>query len=157
MESGTQVMRALAAAVAVAAATATQAAERGTVAEAKAMLARAVERYRSLGRGQALAAFTAKKAPFGERDLYVVCIDEARQIVANGGHPHHVGTSADLVKDLDGRPLGRTAWEAVERTGEGSVEYRLPNPMNRQVELKTTFFHRMEAGVLCGVGAFRPL
>lgn len=157
MLPGPPVVRALAAAAALAAATATQAAERGTVAEAKAMLAKAVERYRSLGGRQALAAFTAKKAPFGERDLYVVCIDKARQIVANGGYPAYVGTSADQIKDLDGKPLGRTAWEAVERTGEGSVEYRLPNPMNRQVELKTTFFRRMDAGVLCGVGAFWPL
>lgn len=43
------------------------------------------------------------------------------------------------------------------RAEEGSVEYRLPDSLKRQVEFKTIFFRRMDAGVLCGVGAFRPL
>ena len=39
-------------------------AQRGTPAEARAMLAQAVAHYRKVGRDQALADFTAKKAPF---------------------------------------------------------------------------------------------
>src|SRR5262249_50633554 len=49
--------------------------ERGTPAEAKAMLEKAVEHYKSVGRTQAFADFNAKKAPFFDRDLYVFCND----------------------------------------------------------------------------------
>jgi cytochrome c len=63
------------------------ASERGTPAEAKAMLAKAVAHYKAVGRQQALADFTARKAPFGDRDLYVFCIGPDRKLVANGGYP----------------------------------------------------------------------
>jgi hypothetical protein len=61
--------------------------DRGTPPEAKAMLQKALEHYKSVGRKQALADFTAKKAPFGDRDLYVVCIGPDHTMVANGGFP----------------------------------------------------------------------
>ena len=60
------------------------AAERGTPAEAKAMLQKAVAHYKEVGRKQALADFNAKKPPFGDRDLYVFCIGPDLTIVANG-------------------------------------------------------------------------
>lgn len=61
------------------------AAERGTPAEAKAMLEKAVAHYKTVGPKQALAHFNAKKAVFYDRDLYVVCFDGKRTILANGG------------------------------------------------------------------------
>ncbi len=61
----------LAAAIAVSVGLA--ASERGTPAEAKAMLQKAVAHYKSVGRQRALADFTGKKAPFADRDLYVAC------------------------------------------------------------------------------------
>ena len=51
------------------------------------MLQKAVAYYKAVGRKQALADFTAKKAPFGDRDLYVVCIGPEHTITANGGFP----------------------------------------------------------------------
>jgi cytochrome c len=63
------------------------AADRGTPAEAKAMLQKAVAHYKQVGRKQALADFNAKKPPFGDRDLYVACIGPDHTIVANGGFP----------------------------------------------------------------------
>src|SRR2546426_7780234 len=98
------------------------AADRGTPAEAKAMLAKAVAHYKAVGRKQALADFTGKKAPFADRDLYVFCIGPDRVIAANGGYPSFVGMSADVLKDADGRLLGKALWEAGSREGGGSVE-----------------------------------
>jgi len=51
------------------------AADRGTPSEAKAMLEKAVAHYKDVGRKQAVADFNAKKSPFSDRDLYVVCFD----------------------------------------------------------------------------------
>jgi cytochrome c len=130
------------------------AAERGTPAEAKAMLDKAVAHYKEVGRKQALADFNAKKAPFGDRDLYVFCLAPDHIEVANGGFPSVVGTSADALKDADGRPLGKTIWDAGSK-GEGSVRYRWYNPVSSKMEPKVAFAQKVGDDV-CGVGAYNP-
>src|ERR1700694_4027002 len=87
------------------------ASDRGTPAEAKAMLQKAVAHYTSVGRKQALADFTAKKAPFGDRDLYVACIGPGRLISANGAFPAYVGTSVNVLKDANAKPVGNAMWD----------------------------------------------
>jgi hypothetical protein len=61
--------------------------ERGTPAEAKAMLEKEVAHYKAVGRRQALANFTGRKTPFFDRDLYVVCIGSDGIVTAHGGFP----------------------------------------------------------------------
>jgi cytochrome c len=131
------------------------AAERGTPAEAKAMLQKAVAYYNKVGRKQALADFNAKKPPFSDRDLYVVCIGPDHKIIANGGFPQYVGASADLLKDADGKSVGKAGWEVVTTQGEGSVKYQWLNPVTHKMEPKITFFQKAGDDV-CGVGAYNP-
>lgn len=97
------------------------AADRGTPAEAKAMLEKAVAHYKTVGSKQALADFNAKKAPFYDRDLYVVCFDAKRTILANGGFPQYVGFSADMIKDIHGNSVGRQGSEIAQKNGQGAV------------------------------------
>jgi len=132
-----------------------QAADRGTPAEAKAMLQKAVEHYKSVGRKQALADFNAKKAPFGDRDLYVVCLGGDHKIIANGGFPQYVGASADLLKDAEGKSVGKAGWDIATAKGEGSVSYQWLNPVTHKMEPKITFFQKAGEDV-CGVGAYNP-
>jgi len=129
--------------------------DRGTPAEAKAMLLKAVAHYKAVGRKQAFTDFTAKKPPFRDRDLYVVCFDQQHMVVSNGGFAEGVGTSGDAVVGLDGRGVATSAWEVTSSTGEGSVQSRWVNPLTHNVELKTTFFARV-GDDLCGVGAYAP-
>ena len=129
--------------------------ERGTPAEAKAMLEKAVEHYNSVGRKQALADFTGKKPPFVDRDLYVACIGPDHTIIANGGFPYLVGSSADAWKDADGKSLGRTSFEVASSKGEGSVAYRWYNPVSGKLEPKVLFVQKIGDDV-CGVGAYNP-
>ena len=129
--------------------------ERGTPAEAKAMLQKAVDHYNSVGRNQALADFNAKKPPFSDRDLYVFCIGPNRTIVANGGFPQYVGTAQDLWKDADGKPLGQAILDMVKDSGEGSVRYRWINPVTHKMESKIAFGQKVGDDV-CGVGAYNP-
>src|SRR5215510_2496330 len=115
-------------------ATTIAAADRGTPDEAKAMLAKAAEHYQSAGRTQALADFSAGKAPFKDRDLYVVCIGANHKIAANGAFPQYVGVSADLLKDASGQPLAGAILASA--TGSGSVDYPMINPQTHAVEPK---------------------
>jgi len=129
--------------------------ERGTPDEAKTMLQKAVEHYNSVGRKQALADFNAKKPPFIDRDLYVVCIGNDHIITANGGFPQYVGRSADLLKDADGKPVGKAIWEIANNNGEGSVQYRWLNPVTGKSESKIAFSRKVGDDV-CSVGAYNP-
>lgn len=131
------------------------AADRGTPAEAKAMLQKAVAHYQEVGRKQALADFNAKKPPFGDRDLYVVCIDAKHTIVANGAFPQYVGASADLLKDANGKSVGQQGWEIATSKGEGAVRYSWINPMTHKAEPKVTFFAKAGEDA-CAVGAYNP-
>lgn len=129
--------------------------ERGTPAEARTMLEKAVAHYKAVGRKQALADFTGKKSPFADRDLYVFCVGSDRVTVANGGFPSFVGTSVDALKDADGKPLGKTLWETGSGKGQGSVEYQWINPLSHKTEPKVSFVQKVGEDV-CGVGAYNP-
>ena len=130
-------------------------ADRGTPAEAKAILQQAVAHYNSVGRKQALADFTARKSPFADRDLYVACIGSDHLLTANGGYPSLVGSSADAWKDADRKPLGTRIWDVALSQGQGSVEYRWYNPVSGKIEPKVFFVEKVGDDA-CGVGAYNP-
>ena len=119
------------------------------------MLVKAIAHYKAVGRKQALADFTAKKAPFADRDLYVFCIGPDRVIVANGGYPSFVGSVADILKDAEGKPLGKALWDAARPEGGGSVEYAHINPVSHLPQSKVAFVQKAGEDV-CGVGAYNP-
>jgi len=127
--------------------------DRGTPDEAKSMLAKAIEHYNSVGRTQALADFTGRKAPFFDRDLYVACISPDHRIAANGGFPSLVGSSVDAWKDADGKSIGRASDEAVASSGAGAIRYRWLNPVSGKIEPKVFFVQKVGEDV-CGVGAY---
>jgi hypothetical protein len=118
------------------------------------MLKRAVDHYKAAGRKQALATFSAGKSPFLDRDLYVVCVTSDGAIAANGAFPAYVGSSADVLVDAHGKPLGKALWSAASAQREGRIEYAMLHPATGKVEVKTTFYSRVADDLLCGVGAY---
>jgi hypothetical protein len=129
--------------------------QHATAADAKAMLARAVDHYRAVGRQQALEDFTSEQPPFVDRDLYVMCVGRDHVMSANGGFPGLVGVSADVLTDLAGTPLGRALWEAASTAEEGSIRYDGMDPISRTSAVKITFFRKVGDDV-CGVGIYAP-
>jgi cytochrome c len=130
------------------------ASDRGTPAQAKAMLEKAAAHYRAAGRKQALADFNASRPGFRDGDLYVVCITGDKKIAANGAFPQYVGASVDILKDANGKPLGTSIYEsAANKNGEGTVRYPMVNPMTGKTEPKVMFTRKLGEDV-CGVGAY---
>ena len=120
------------------------------------MIALAATHYQTAGRKQALADFSGKKAPFSDRDLYVFCVGaNSSTLTANGAFPQYVGMSVDVWRDADGKPLGRAIQEAAHKSEQGSIEYRMINPISGQVEPKISFWKKLGEDV-CGVGAYNP-
>jgi hypothetical protein len=128
--------------------------ERGTPAEARTMLERAVAHYEQVGRTQALADFTARKAPFADRDLYVFCFGPDRTTTAHGADPKLLGVKVDDLKDVDGKAFGTEMWTVGHQPGGGSVEYKWQNPATNQVEPKVSVVRKVGDEV-CGVGAYK--
>ena len=127
---------------------------RGTPAQAQAMLTSAIAHYEQAGRAQALADFTAKKAPFVDRDLYVFCVGPDRTVTAHGADTKQLGTNIDTIKDVDGKAFGTEIWNTGHKAGGGSVEYRWMNPVTKTVEPKVSFVRKVGTEV-CGVGVYK--
>jgi cytochrome c len=126
---------------------------RGTPAEAKAMLAKAVAYYKAHGRSRALAEFNRDRPPFADRDLYVFCISSDKKLVANGGYREYINQSADLIKDSDGKPFGGAIWDTAMKKGEGELHYNWLNPITKLIEPKVSYFAKVGQDA-CGVGVY---
>ena len=129
--------------------------ERGTPDEAKAMLQLAVEHYNQVGHDQAYTDFNAGQPPFKDRDLYVVCIAPNHTETVNGGFPQYVGSSADALTDVNGKPLGQAILDSVSATGQGETNYQWTNPVSGATEPKILFAQKLGDDA-CGVGAYNP-
>jgi cytochrome c len=126
---------------------------RGTPAEARAMLTKAVAYYKDNGRERAFAEFNRNRRPFSDRDLYVFCIGPDRRLLANGGYREYINQSADLLKDSDGKPIGGAVWDMAMTKGHGELRYNWLNPVTKLIEPKVSYFSRVGQDV-CGVGSY---
>lgn len=146
-------MKRLIAVVVLMLAAAAWAADRGTPAEAKAMLAQAEAHYKSAGRAKALADFNAGKPPFRDRDLYVVCISSDQFIAANGFLPQYAGKKADMLTDYNGKLIGKAILDVANTKGEGSVDYVMIDPITKALRPKTLYVKKIGTDA-CGVGVY---
>jgi signal transduction histidine kinase len=140
------------AAVAVLLAAGAVAGEKGTVAEAKALLDTAVAEVQKDGAAAAVAKFNDPAGGFRDRDLYVFCMDASHKITA---HPDASlrGTDAATLKDANGKAFGAEMVAAAKKGG-GSVEYMWKNPVSGKVEDKVSFLKKA-GDQTCGVGAYK--
>jgi len=119
--------------------------------DAKAMLSKVVARVKSGDRAQAFADFTARRPPFFDRGLYVVCVDVRRVVVAHGGFPTYVGAES-FFRDVNGRVLAPVIRDAAAK-GDGTLRYTVSgDETDGVVEHKVGFFARIDDDV-CGVVA----
>ena len=126
--------------------------ERGTPADAQALLDRAVALIETEGVTVALAAFNDSEGRFVDRDLYVFCMGPEFKITAHVD-PGLRGGDVATLKDPDGKEIGREMIMIAKRGG-GSIEYRWVNPVSKAVETKISFL-KAAGTQCCGVGAYR--
>jgi hypothetical protein len=126
--------------------------EKGTPAEAQALLAKAVATVEKDGSAKAIAEFNDPSGGFRDRDLYVFCMDASNKITA---HPDTVlrGTDVAAMKDSSGKAFGKEMIAAAQKGG-GSVEYMWKNPVSGKIEHKVSYLKRA-GDQTCGVGAYK--
>jgi len=144
----------LAAAIAVAASSPTNAStDRGSAADATAMLNRAHAHYLAVGREQAMRDFSTRGNGWQDRDLFIFCLDVSGRALAHGANATLVGRDLSGLRDADGK-LYVAELLATGKSGGGWVDYRWANPPHRHVRQESS--HVLEFGDdVCGVGVYR--
>ena len=131
-----------------------QAADRGTPAEAEAMVKRAIAYIKANGADKAYDEFTNGKS-FKDRDLYVIVYDLNGKNLAQGANPKLVGKDLIGLKDPDGKPLIKMFVDLAKDKGKGWVEgYKFLNPVTQRIELKSMYLERV-GDTLVGCGIYK--
>lgn len=128
--------------------------DRGTAAEAEAMVKRAVAFIKDKGPEKAYDEFTNGKQ-FKDRDLYVIVYDLEGKNLAQGANPKLVGKNLIGLKDPDGKPLIQMFVDLAKTKGKGWVEgYKFLNPVTQKIENKSMYLERV-GDTLVGCGIYK--
>jgi signal transduction histidine kinase len=127
------------------------AADRGTPEQAKALVERAVQHIKEVGKEKAFEDFNDSKGSFVEGDLYIFVEDMTATNLAHGANKGLIGKSVYDLKDADGKLIGREFIAVAQASGEGWVSYKWPNPISKKIEEKSTYVKKVDdMMILCG-------
>ncbi|SHG65357.1 cache domain-containing protein [Massilia sp. CF038] len=145
---------ALAASCTLALAAQAVAADKGTAAEAVALVQKAGAFLKANGKEKAYAEFNNPAGSFKDRDLYIIVYDLKGVNAAHGANPKMIGKDLIDLKDADGVPIVRNFIELANTKGKGWVDYKWPNPVSKAIEAKSTYIEK-HGDVLIGAGIYK--
>ena len=130
--------------------------EKATAAEAVAMTQKAVAYIKDHGREKAFAEFAnPANTTFHDRDLYVYVYDMKGVAVAHGVNPKMVGRNLLELRDGEGKAIVKNFIATANGpAGKGWVEYKWPNPVTKQVDLKAGYVER-SGDLIVGSGIYK--
>lgn len=130
--------------------------ERGSIAEAQALLDKALAHVKTVGHEKAFADFTEKDGKWQNKDLYVFVIKFDGVTVAHGANKGLLGKSLLELKDPDGKFFIREMVETAKAKGAGSVDYSFTDPQTKKMSSKTSYVARLPGyDGLVGVGVYK--
>ena len=130
------------------------AAEKGTAAEATAMVKKGVEFVKANGKEKAFAEFNNPNGQFVKGDLYVMVYDMEGLNKAHGANPKLVGKNLLDIKDANGVYIVKNFIEVANSKGKGWIDYKWPNNITKAVEMKSTYVEKVD-DILIGVGIYK--
>lgn len=123
--------------------------DKGSPAEAKAMLEKAVSALKQ-DKTKALDMFTKGEGGFKDRDLYPYCGGADGNFTA---HPSLVGKSLKDLKDKAGKPFGADMYARAGASIQ-EVDYMWPLPGGTDPVAKSVYFVKVDDQI-CGVGYYK--
>lgn len=128
------------------------AAERGSSAEAVAMVQKAVAYIKANGKEKALAEFSNPSGQFKDRDLYIFVVDAGGKMLAHGANPKLIGKNLMELKDVDGKLFVKEYLALAQSKGKGWTDYKWPNPSTSAIDLKSSYVEKVDDFVVgCGI------
>jgi cytochrome c len=113
--------------------------EKGTAADAKALLKKAVAYIKEVGREKALAEFKNPKGKFVYKDLVIWCVDLDGVALV---HPTTtlIGKNLFELRDADDKYFIKEEIATAKAKGGGTIDYRWTNLKTKKIERKRAFF-----------------
>lgn len=128
--------------------------EFGTPKEAEAMVVSAVAHIKKVGPEAAYKDFTDKKAPFVDRDLYVVVYTMDGKPLAHGQNPKMVGKELLDMKDPDGKEFVKERVALAKSKGKFWQDYKFTDPLTKKVLPKQAYCEKLNETAVC-VGVYK--
>jgi signal transduction histidine kinase len=129
----------------------------GTADEARHLVEEASALVARTGWAQALIELHDDGNPFADRDLYVFAFDRQGIYRAFSSNTGKIGQPLASVPGLDAARLVADAWAAVDRDGDGWVDYDIVNPTTGAVTPKTSYVKGVNRDLLLGCGVYRNI
>jgi len=128
--------------------------DRGTPAEAEALVKRAIAYYQKNGKEKSMDEFSKSPGSFVDRDLYVTVMTPEGDSLAHINPRQRHKNMLDF-RDPDGKYAIRERVEIAQKQGKGWHEFKFFNPMTKQIEFKRNYVE-MYDNLVFSAGAFRP-
>ena len=129
------------------------AADRGTEAQAKALVVKAIAAYDAKGRS-VFSEMTAPSTAFTDRDLYIFVIGPDHKTVAHGFDATRVGEDVLSLKDATGELIGKKFVDLATPAGAW-VHYVMKDPLTGKDEPMTSWLVRHD-NYIFGCGIYKP-
>ncbi|MGV8057844.1 MAG: cache domain-containing protein [Smithellaceae bacterium] len=123
--------------------------EKGTAAEAKALVKKAITFLKENGKEKTMAELDNPKGKFIYKDLYVYADTfDANSLVvlAHPYTPAMKGKNMINVKDADGKLFPKEIVNLAMTKGNGMVEFKWSNPKTKKIENKVTYLEVPQPG-----------
>jgi len=129
------------------------ASDRGTEAQAKALVAKAIAAYDAKGKS-VFSEMTAPSTTFTDRDLYIFVIGPDHKTVAHGFDAARVGEDVLTLKDATGKNIGKEFINKATASGVW-VRYVMKDPLTGKEEPKSSWLVRHH-NYIFGCGVYSP-
>ncbi len=133
-----------------------QAEERGSAAEASALVKKAVAYVKANGKDKAFAEFNNPKGQFVDRNLYIFVYDMKGTSLAigNGNSAKMVGKDLSDMRDADGTYIIKGLIAVANTKGSGWFDYKWPNPVTKAIEAKSSYVEKLD-DIMIGCGTYK--
>ncbi|MBF0570165.1 MAG: PAS domain S-box protein [Candidatus Omnitrophica bacterium] len=126
-----------------------------TTQDAQAIVGKAADFYRQNGREAFLKEVNDPQGQFHKDDLYVFVYDQSMTMLARPVKPELVGKNLLEKKDWAGGKYFRKEIQRIALSkGRGWVDYEYENPVDKQIEPKTTYVQKLDDMIVCA-GAYK--
>jgi len=128
--------------------------ERGTTAQAQAMVKKGIAHIKKNGKEKAFADFNdASNKDFHDRDLYLFVYDMNGQSLSHGANPKMIGKNLIDLK-VEGKPIIKEMITILKTKNDGWIDYQWPNPVTKALETKSSYFEKID-DYFVGAGAYK--
>jgi cytochrome c len=116
--------------------------------DAKTLVKKAVEFYKSAGKEKALAEFSNLKGQFVQDKLFIYVLDLNGKVIA---HPKADFVGKDFLKenDAEGKAFSENIVKEAKEKGHGQVDFKWKDPKTEKVESKTLYCEKVDDVIIC--------